>query len=212
MVAVHQGITYGAVEGFRPLALDLYVPDDAEAVCVFLHGGGWRRGTRRDGPGHMGGPGNEFLIQMAERGVAVAACAYRLSGAARFPAPLEDVVMACEFVTSGLGDHGVAGLPLTLWGHSAGAHLSALAALDPRLDGQVAAASCWSTPSDIGRHQDDLDAIGVPGDRGPDSREARRPHSRCAERTIRCCVAGCGDHGHARSRRWRRPLLQGDRS
>ncbi len=173
MIAVHHAITYASVIGFRPLALDLYVPEEPRAACVYLHGGGWRRGSRRDGPGHMTGPGEEFLERMAERQLAVAACDYRLSGEAIFPAQLEDVIAACRFVTSDLGVYGVSEIPLTLWGLSSGAHLAALAALNPRLDVEVAAVTCWSAPSDIARHQDDLEALGAPVDRGPGSREAQ---------------------------------------
>ncbi len=172
-MSIHRAITYGSVEGFRPLVCDVYVPADPRAVCIYLHGGGWRRGTRHDGPGHMSGPGEEMLERMAAGGLAIVACDYRLSGEARFPAQLDDVLMACEFVTSGLVGYGIPDVPLTLFGQSAGAHLAALAALDPRLDGQISAASCWSTPSDLTRHQDDLEAMGAQGDRGPTSREAQ---------------------------------------
>lgn len=51
-------IRYGEVLGYRPLELDLYLPpvdgpapaDGAAPVVVYVHGGGWQRGTRRDPP------------------------------------------------------------------------------------------------------------------------------------------------------------------
>lgn len=169
---LHSDIVVGQTPGFRSLAADLYLGRAPEAVCVYLHGGGWRRGTRRDGPGHMNGPGREHLFRMAERGLAVVASDYRLSGEATFPAQLDDVVAACDFVRDGLDEFGLAGLPLTLWGASAGAQLAALAALASPVADRVAAVACWSAPSDLVGLQADLEAIGGEVDHGPGSREA----------------------------------------
>ena len=43
-------LVYGEVLGYRPLELDLYLPqtDGSVPVIVYLHGGGWRRGSRRE--------------------------------------------------------------------------------------------------------------------------------------------------------------------
>jgi dipeptidyl aminopeptidase/acylaminoacyl peptidase len=42
-------VVYGEVPGYRPLELDLYLPEAAAPVpvIVHVHGGGWRRGSRR---------------------------------------------------------------------------------------------------------------------------------------------------------------------
>ena len=38
-------IRYGEVLGYRPLELDLYLPEGSEVpVVVYVHGGGWQRG------------------------------------------------------------------------------------------------------------------------------------------------------------------------
>ncbi len=53
-VAVFRDVVHTRVDGYRPLALDLYVPDaGTQAVCVYTHGGGWRVGSRRAGPGPL---------------------------------------------------------------------------------------------------------------------------------------------------------------
>ena len=53
-VAIHRDVVHRQVEGYRPLALDLYVPTGpVRAVCVYTHGGGWLRGSRRVGPGPL---------------------------------------------------------------------------------------------------------------------------------------------------------------
>jgi acetyl esterase/lipase len=50
MAKCRRDVVYSVAPGFRPLSLDLFVGDnDAAAMCVFLHGGGWRIGSRREG-------------------------------------------------------------------------------------------------------------------------------------------------------------------
>jgi acetyl esterase/lipase len=158
------GVVYREVPGFRPLELDLYLPrDDGPApVVVYLHGGGWRRGSRRSRPP---APLNTTLYEhLAEQGFAVATADYRLSGEATFPAPLDDVRAAVEWVRSEMDS-----APMFLWGESAGAHLALLAALDGgKVDGVVA----WFPPTDLLGLPGDLTDVGGAADPGPDSREA----------------------------------------
>ncbi len=125
---------YREVPGFRPLELDLTEPDDPVATIVYLHGGGWRRGSRRTPL-----PGFEKLTdELVAQGFRVAAADYRLSGEAIFPAPLDDVRAAIDFVRDER--------PLFVWGESAGAHLGLLAALTgSEVDGVVA----WFPPTDL---------------------------------------------------------------
>jgi acetyl esterase/lipase len=57
-VTAHLGIGYADVIGFRPLELDLYLPEGAPGpvpVVVHVHGGGWRRGSRRHPLPALGG-------------------------------------------------------------------------------------------------------------------------------------------------------------
>jgi len=43
-------VDFAQPEGFRPLSLDLRTPDvDGAPIVVFLHGGGWLRGNRKEG-------------------------------------------------------------------------------------------------------------------------------------------------------------------
>src|SRR5437868_1740387 len=162
-------VVYGEVPGYRPLELDLYLPEATGPlpVIVHVHGGGWRRGSRRH-PLPALGPG--FYDDLAGQGFAVAAIDYRLSGEARFPAPLDDVRAAVGWV----GDHGASyGLDAGRvfgWGDSAGGHLALLAALTgAKVHGVVA----WFPVTDLaGLPADVADAGGEP-DPGPGSREAR---------------------------------------
>ena len=90
-------VVYCSVPGYRPLELDLYLPreDGPVPVIVHVHGGGWRRGSRRHPLPVLGA---DFYDRLAAQGFAVAAIDYRLSGEARFPAALDDVRAAIGWV------------------------------------------------------------------------------------------------------------------
>jgi acetyl esterase/lipase len=161
-------VVYGEVPGYRPLELDLYLPEAAGPVpvIVHVHGGGWRRGSRRHPLAVLGA---DFYDRLAAQGFAVAAIDYRLSGEARFPAPLDDVRAAVGWV----GDHGASyGLDAGRvfgWGDSAGGHLALLAALTgAKVHGVVA----WFPVTDLAGLPSDIAAAGGVPDPGPDSREA----------------------------------------
>jgi acetyl esterase/lipase len=128
-VTSHLGIEYAQIPGFRPLELDLYLPGSAAGpvpVVVHVHGGGWRRGSRRH---PLPALGDGFYQGLAASGIAVAAVDYRLSGEARYPAAVDDVRAAVAWARSALPGYGVTPGPLVLWGDSAGGHLALLVAL-----------------------------------------------------------------------------------
>jgi acetyl esterase/lipase len=142
-VRCETGVVYRELTGFRPLELDLYSPDDPVATVVYLHGGGWRRGSRR----RPVVPG--CFERLVAEGFAVAAVDYRLSGEATFPAPLDDVLAALDHLRR----------PAFLFGESAGAHLALLAALTG--SSGVRGVVAWFPPTDL---------LAMPAE--PDSREA----------------------------------------
>jgi acetyl esterase/lipase len=161
-------VVYDEVPGYRPLELDLYLPRDGgpAPVIVHVHGGGWRRGSRRHPLPLLGA---DFYDRLAARGFAVAAIDYRLSGEARFPAPLDDVRTAIGWVRDNAGSYRLDGDRVFLWGDSAGGHLALLAALT---GASVAGVVAWFPVTDLaGLTSDVADAGGVP-DPGPESREA----------------------------------------
>src|ERR1700733_9345065 len=161
--------------GFRPLELDLYVPTGLEGpvpVVVYVHGGGWQRGSRRDPPPLLDA---DFYDQIAGRGLAVAAIDYRPRGEAPVPAPLADVRAAVGWVRDHAASYGLDAERVFLWGDSAGGHLALLAApTGAALTGAAgqAAGGRFPGPALPGRPADVAEAGGVP-DPGPDSREAR---------------------------------------
>lgn len=136
-------------DGFRPLTADLHLPSDRgrpSPVVVFVHGGGWLRGSRRIFcPGFSEA---ETFGAVVARGRAVLSIDYRLSGEAAFPAPLHDVIAAIDWVCEdGAARYGLDAERIALWGESAGGHLAALAALRP--DSPVQAVIDWYGPSDL---------------------------------------------------------------
>jgi acetyl esterase/lipase len=205
-VTVHRDVVFASPAGFRPLSLDLYVPSPpAQALCLYLHGGGWRLGRRTDGPGRARNWSPSFFEQVAAMGLAVASIDYRLSGEAVFPAQSEDVAEAAGFLAKYRGDYGITTARTVAWGVSAGAQLAALLALTgaagaPGLGGadSVDAVVCWYAPTDLGALADDIDDAGGTSERGPESREsqllgappAQRPDLAAAASPARFARAG----------------------
>ena len=174
------GVPYAALPGARPLELDLYLPPSdgrpsPAPVAVFLHGGGWRLGSRRSlGPAYARTVPPPFE-QVARAGIAVASVDYRLSGERTWPAQLSDAKAAVRWLRSRGGEVGVDPDRIGAWGESAGAQLALLLGLtgadldgDIGLDGDVgivgpssavAAAAAWYPPTDL---------AALPGDLGTD--------------------------------------------
>ena len=100
-------------------SLDLYVPDKADhplPLVVWIHGGGWRGGTKAGGP----------FAPLLEKGYAVASVEYRLSGEATFPAQIFDCKAAVRFLRAHAKEHNIDAGRVGVWGGSAGGHLVAL--------------------------------------------------------------------------------------
>jgi len=92
-------------------------PRDGWGAVLLLHGGGWREGSWED-----------FLSlgpTLARRGLYVAALDYRLAPAHRWPAQIDDVLAALDFLEGQWVDPG----RVAIWGHSAGGHLAMMAGL-----------------------------------------------------------------------------------
>lgn len=115
-------------EGDPLQTLDLYLPDKAEGarpVVVAIHGGGWAIGDKS----------NRSFVQPKARwfnqhGFIFTSINYRLSPAIQHPAHVEDVCSAIAWVQTHIGRYGGDPSKIYLLGHSAGAHLAALAAVD----------------------------------------------------------------------------------
>lgn len=124
-------VTYGTGNG-HDLQLDILRPDvplhPLRPAVLWVHGGGWRGGERQPHPNRI----------LAERGFVTATMSYRFSDEAVFPAQIHDVKAALRFLRATSEDWGIDAERIGIWGHSAGGHLSALAAMSegiPSLEG-----------------------------------------------------------------------------
>jgi acetyl esterase/lipase len=155
-----KGLIYAVVDGFRPLKLDVYLPETGAApLLVYVHGGAFKLGDR----GTLARPLAEvdLFARLPRDGVAIASIDYRLSGEAVFPAQLHDVRAAIRWLRRRAHELDVDGGRIALWGESAGGHLAALAGVtsnEPELPGEdgvdgVSSAVCavvdWYGPTDF---------------------------------------------------------------
>jgi acetyl esterase/lipase len=150
------------LDGFRPLMLDLFRPAGAATpapVVIWVHGGAWLGGTnKREAPPLAPARIGDRVLGA---GYALARVTYRLSGEARFPAPLHDVKAAVRWLRQHAGELGLDPGRFAVWGESAGGHLASLIALtgdDPSLAGTagilgvsdaVRAAVVWYGPGNL---------------------------------------------------------------
>ncbi len=114
----------------RLVSLDIHRPTEGSAatprpVLVMVHGGGWRGGDKASAG--VVTPKAPWLIG---EGWIVVSVNYRLSPAVRHPAHIDDVVHAIAWIGHEIERFGGDPERLVLMGHSAGAHLVALAAAD----------------------------------------------------------------------------------
>jgi len=125
---VHRDIVYGGCDGCdeRLVSLDIYEPqgNGPHPVLVFIHGGAWRIGDKK----YDGKKGAYF----AENGFVYITINYRLSPEVIHPVHIQDVARAVAWVYRNIDGYGGDPDRLFVMGHSAGAHLSALVALDQR--------------------------------------------------------------------------------
>jgi acetyl esterase/lipase len=105
--------------------LDLYLPDRSAGapLVVLLHGGAWSVGDK-----------SQYAVvgeRLAHEGYLTAIANYRLSPAVQHPAHAQDVARAVAWCHRHAADYGGDPGRLCLVGHSSGAHLASLVALDP---------------------------------------------------------------------------------
>lgn len=103
--------------------LDLYLPaTPAEAklpVVCWIHGGGWKNGSKESGAGRLG----RLAATGKYAGVAIN---YRLSGEACWPAQIHDCKAALRWVRANAAKYGFDPDRIAVWGSSAGGHLVAM--------------------------------------------------------------------------------------
>ena len=108
-----------------PLHLEVYRPPQTGRypAIVAIYGGAWQRGEPSDNA--------DFNRYMAARGYVVWAIDYRHAPQYHFPAQLEDVQTALQFIRQHAAEYETDSERIALVGRSAGAHLAMLAAYAP---------------------------------------------------------------------------------
>jgi len=120
-IALTTSIAYA--EGARH-SLDVCRPRSATAapVVVFFYGGGWRSGSKRT---------YRYVAKaLARRGYVTVLPDYRIYPRARYPDFLDDGAQAVRWVKDNVNRFGGDPQKIFLMGHSAGAHIAAMLAID----------------------------------------------------------------------------------
>ena len=133
---VAEAISYGSEERQK---LDIFTPDadapeagGARPVIVFFYGGSWNSGTRT---------GYDFVGRaLAARGFVTLVPDYRLVPDVRYPAFVEDGAASVRWARKHAAQYGGDPDRIVLIGHSAGAYIAAMLALDERWLGSDRAA------------------------------------------------------------------------
>ena len=109
------------------LGLNLYQPNTqqgAAPLLIWVHGGAWMRGSKEDFMQK-----NRHLAQsLLAKGYAIAALSYRLSHQAVFPAQVQDINDAINYLVNQRASLKLNTDHIVMMGRSAGAHLAALIA------------------------------------------------------------------------------------
>lgn len=117
-------IQFAAPDGV-PLNMDIYRPEKLGKypAIVILYGGAWQYGNPKANA--------EFSRYMAARGYTIFAIDYRHAPRYRFPAQLDDVRAALDFIRQNAVKYEAQADRIALLGRSAGGHLAMLAAYQP---------------------------------------------------------------------------------
>ncbi len=128
--------------------LDLYLPEKSPAkplpVLLWIHGGGWNKGTKEACP----------FIWLVTEGHAVVSIDYRLSYAAKWPAQLDDARAAIRWLRTNAARFNLDPARLAVSGGSAGGHIAAVlgtiaAPADEKISSRATAVLDLYGPSDL---------------------------------------------------------------
>lgn len=126
---IHRDVAYGSDAPARQ-NLDAYLVKSPRPtpVLIEVHGGGWRRGAKSQFV-YAG----DLMEQIIRAGISVVSINYRLTPEHRFPAQMEDIARAVQFVRSRAREWNLDPDRIAAMGGSAGGHLSAWLALHDEL-------------------------------------------------------------------------------
>lgn len=145
--------SYATVGGQR-LGVDVFRPEHVAAskpAVLFVHGGGWRGGTRSDDA--------VWLKWIADQGIVVFSIDYRLTLPPRWQDAVGDVKCALGWIRSKADSYGISASNVSVAGGSAGGQLALIGAYtvgDPDFrpscdvpEAPVASVLAWFAPTDL---------------------------------------------------------------
>ncbi|GAA5510304.1 hypothetical protein Rcae01_05812 [Novipirellula caenicola] len=114
-VTVHRDLVFANVDG-TPLKLDLYLPavQGNAPLVIWIHGGGWRGGSKQKPP----------IRKVTEHGYALASISYRFTDTAIFPAQIHDCKAAVRWLRANADSFGYNADWIAVAGGSAGGYLA----------------------------------------------------------------------------------------
>ena len=130
-IGVHRDIVYNQVDSIS-LKLDIYKLKNLRAtrpVLIFIHGGGWSKGDKSD---YL-----PYLVDYAIKGYVTVTVSYRLSGLALFPAAVEDVTCAVQWIRVHSAEYMIDPERIAVIGGSAGGHLAMMLAYSDTSNSKV---------------------------------------------------------------------------
>jgi|TARA_B100001093_G_scaffold80075_1_gene71431 acetyl esterase/lipase len=143
---IQRDIIYATPDGTE-LGIDLYLPatksEDLLPVVIWVHGGGWKNGSKN----------NCKAAFLAPNGFAVASINYRLTDVAQWPAQINDCYAAVRWLRQNAELYGLNPDRIGAFGSSAGGHLAALMgtrnAGAESVSSRVQAVCDWFGPADL---------------------------------------------------------------
>ncbi len=143
-IEVRKDMEYKQVDS-SSLQLDIYKLKsltEVAPVLIFIHGGSWSKGKRSD---YL-----PYLLDYAQKGYVCVTVSYRLSGVAHFPAAVEDVQAAVQWVREHSAEYMINPEKIALIGGSAGGHLAMMVGYaDEKTEHKVQAVVNLYGPTDL---------------------------------------------------------------
>jgi acetyl esterase/lipase len=160
----YSDVPYAGKADSKYQKLDIYLRTSPRPtpVILFIHGGGWYEGDKK----------HPHVLQLLDKGFAVASMNYRLTDEAAWPAQINDVKAAIRFLRANAAKYNIDPNRIGLWGMSAGGHLAALAGTTgdvtelegkdgpPGVSSRVQAVVDWFGPTDFTPYSSGKETLG----------------------------------------------------
>lgn len=182
---IWRDVAYATPVGFRPLMLDLILPEGKGPfpLVVFIHGGAWLSGHPKvSNPTYRK---LDYVNRLLAAGFAVSSVAYRFTGEGPFPMQLHDCKSAIRFLRNRAEIFNIVPNRIAAMGDSAGGHLASMVGLtnnNPKLEGSVGdktgssavqAVINWFGPAELLTMEEQSIGIELGSKNAPDSAESR---------------------------------------